>query len=45
MKPLRRYDTAEAGDLELEKLWPPLQGISIFLKKYIGKLYYLIATV
>jgi hypothetical protein len=39
MTPLRRFDTAEAGDLEFERLWPPLRGISI-KKNYIGKLYY-----
>jgi hypothetical protein len=32
-------DTAEAGDLEFERLWLPLKGISI-KKNYIGKLYY-----
>jgi hypothetical protein len=39
MTPLRRYDTTEAGDLQFERLWPPLKGISI-KKFYIGKLYY-----
>jgi hypothetical protein len=34
-------DTAQAGDLEFERLWPPLKGI--YIKKYIGKLYYPIA--
>jgi hypothetical protein len=40
--PLVRYDTAGAGDLEFERLWLPLKGISIE-KTYIGKLYYPIA--
>jgi hypothetical protein len=31
MTPLRRYDTAEAGDLEFERLWLLLKGI--FIKK------------
>jgi hypothetical protein len=35
-------DTAEAGDLEFERLWPPLKGVSI-KKNYIGKLHYPIA--
>jgi hypothetical protein len=34
--------TAKAGDLEFERLWPNLKGISI--KNYIGKLYYSIVT-
>jgi hypothetical protein len=42
MTPLRQYDTAEAGDLEFERLWLPLKGISI-KENYIGKLYYPIA--
>jgi hypothetical protein len=29
MTPLRQYDTAEAGDLEFERLCPLLKGISI----------------
>jgi hypothetical protein len=41
MTPLRRYDTAEDRELEFERLWPPLKGISI--KNYIGKLYHPIA--
>jgi hypothetical protein len=28
MTTLRRYDTVEAWDLEFERLWPPLKGIS-----------------
>jgi hypothetical protein len=39
LTPLVRYDTAGAGDLEFERLWLPLKGISIE-KIYIGKLYY-----
>jgi hypothetical protein len=39
---LVRYDTAGAGDLEFERLWLSLKGISIE-KIYIGKLYYPIA--
>jgi hypothetical protein len=27
--PLGRYDIAEAGDLEFERLWLPIKGISI----------------
>jgi hypothetical protein len=38
MTPLRQYDTAQAGDLEFERLWPPLKGISI-QKNYKGKMY------
>jgi hypothetical protein len=37
MTPLRRYDTAEDGDLEFERLWPPLKGISI-LKKLLRQI-------
>jgi hypothetical protein len=29
MTPLRRYDTAGAGDLEFQKLWLPVKRISI----------------
>jgi hypothetical protein len=29
LTPLVRYDTAGAGDLEFERLWLPLKGISI----------------
>jgi hypothetical protein len=39
--PLRRYDTAGAGDLEIERLRLPLKRISI--KNYIVKLDYPIA--
>jgi hypothetical protein len=39
---LRRYDTAQARDLEFERVWPTLKGISI-QKNYIGKVYYPIA--
>jgi hypothetical protein len=39
MTPLVRYDTAGAGDLEFERLWLLLKGISI----KIGKLYFPIA--
>jgi hypothetical protein len=42
MTPLCQYDTAVPRDLEFERLWLPLQGISI-KKHYICKLYYLIA--
>jgi hypothetical protein len=42
MTPLRRYDIAQAGDLEFERLWLLLKGISL-QKNYIGKLCYPIA--
>jgi hypothetical protein len=42
MTPLVRYDTAGAGDLEFERLWLSLKGISME-KIYISKLYYPIA--
>jgi hypothetical protein len=32
-------DTVGGGDLEFERLWLPLKGISI-KRNYIGKLYY-----
>jgi hypothetical protein len=41
MSLLKRYDTAQAGDLEFKRLWLPLKGIST--KNYIGKLYYPLA--
>jgi hypothetical protein len=41
MTPLVLYDIAGVGDLEFERLWLPLNGISI--KNYISKLYYPIA--
>jgi hypothetical protein len=37
--PLSQYDTAVPGDLEFERIWLPLKGISI-RKTYIGILYY-----
>jgi hypothetical protein len=42
LTPLVQYDTAGAGDLQFERLWLALKGISI-KKNYIGKLYYPIA--
>jgi hypothetical protein len=42
MTPLCPYDTAMSGDLEFERLWLPLKGISI--KKITeAKVYYPIA--
>jgi hypothetical protein len=29
MTPLRRYDTVQVWDLDFERLWLPLKGISI----------------